>query len=480
MNQLVVLLNLIGLFLFETLFMADVSIVQEVPARMEPGTEVRVTVEVDKGDLAGFAKLQLDLPDGLSASAIETKGASFTFADGKAKFIWMSLPASPTFRISYNLIASPDAAGPLIIQGRLSYIEDNERRTYEIAPSTVDLGQQVVSLQPEDAFVGEELVSAAGAAPLDDQVAPPSDDDEPDAHVPTEQVSELVIDAGMVHPNSQEVAVQSGGPVEAERTITPITEEEMLVEVVVKKGALRGFGKLQETIPAGFTALEKQSEDAIFTSQDRIVKFVWLNLPAKEELRVVYKLRGIGQPAGSYEVNGAFGYLLDDETRQQSVGTSSFRIGPDALKGLEELANDDSSLDTVALADPPLRSEKEEGQNGSTTTDKATGQAGVGRIPAPETGVTYKVQITAAHREVGAEYFRERHRFNGDFGIERHEGWIKYVTGRFNEYKAARDQREAYERAGHRFPGPFVTAYEQGRRITVQEALMISQQQWLP
>ena len=81
---------------------------------------------------------------------------------------------------------------------------------------------------------------------------------------------------------------------------------------------------------------------------------------------------------------------------------------------------------------------------------------------------------------MGADYFRERHRYSGDFGIERHEGWIKYVTGKFPDYRAARDQREAFVRAGHRFPGPFVTAYDQGRRITVQEALMISNQQWVP
>ncbi|MCB0813697.1 MAG: hypothetical protein KDB87_11125, partial [Flavobacteriales bacterium] len=95
MNQLVVLLNLIGLLVLDTLFLADVRITQDLPASLAPGSEVRVTVEVEKGDLSGFAKLQLDLPPGLSATAIETKGASFTYADGKAKFIWMSLPSSP-------------------------------------------------------------------------------------------------------------------------------------------------------------------------------------------------------------------------------------------------------------------------------------------------------------------------------------------------------------------------------------------------
>src|SRR5690606_18640606 len=76
--------------------------------------------------------------------------------------------------------------------------------------------------------------------------------------------------------------------------------------------------------------------------------------------------------------------------------------------------------------------------------------------PAPETGITYKVQITAAHREVGKPYFMERHKFSGDFSIERHEGWIKYVTGSYDRYRSARDQRQAYVDAQYNFPGPFV------------------------
>ena len=102
-HQLVLFINLIGLLLFDALFLADVNITQNVPATMAAGSEVRVTVNVSKGNLSGFAKLQLDLPPGLTVTAIETKGASFTFADQKAKFIWMALPSTPTFRISYTL-----------------------------------------------------------------------------------------------------------------------------------------------------------------------------------------------------------------------------------------------------------------------------------------------------------------------------------------------------------------------------------------
>ena len=76
-------------------------------------------------------------------------------------------------------------------------------------------------------------------------------------------------------------------------------------------------------------------------------------------------------------------------------------------------------------------------------------------------------------------YFATRHRYHGDFSVERHQGWIKFVTGKFGSYAEARDQRVAFNAAGHAFPGPFVTAYNNGERISVQEALVLSNQKWV-
>ena len=94
-----------------------------------------------------------------------------------------------------------------------------------------------------------------------------------------------------------------------------------------------------------------------------------------------------------------------------------------------------------------------------------------------ESAIIYKVQILAAHRAAGKKYFYNRYNYNGKFNIENHQGWIKYTAGEFNEYKNARNKRESLQ--SHKFPGPFVTAYNRGNRITVQEALMISKQDWV-
>jgi hypothetical protein len=481
-SKLVLLANLFGLFLIKAFFLADLSITQSIPASMAPGSEVRVTVNIEKGELTGFAKLQIDLPNGMSATAIETKGASFTFAEGKAKFIWMSLPASPSFKVTYTLSADASASGVQQVRGRLSYIEDNERKTFELAPSTIDLGANAappVAVVPETIISETEepanmndLVSAAGGAPVG-------------------QVPMVVIDNYAGTP-----AIQGTGGVIGTRIITPVTEKEMLVEVTVKKGDIRGFGKLQETIPPGFTALEKSSDEAIFTAQDRIVKFVWLNLPSRNEVKVVYKLRANEKPDGEYVIDGEFGYLLNDETQKAVVGSSRFFIG---ARALEMMAQDPAKVDQVTNPDAELAlrlkqeaerkaqeqasaqaaQREQEAQRQKAEASAQRSGSVTPKVTAPEKGITYKVQITAAHREVGKAYFSARHRYSGAFSIERHQGWIKYVTGSFGEYREARDQRVRFVEAGHDFPGPFVTAYNNGERITVQEALLITKQQWV-
>ncbi len=50
------------------------------------------------------------------------------------------------------------------------------------------------------------------------------------------------------------------------------------------------------------------------------------------------------------------------------------------------------------------------------------------------------------------------------------------MVGNFNEYKEARSHRENIKQKG--CSSAFVVAYNGAKRITVQEALMITSQKW--
>jgi hypothetical protein len=112
------------------------------------------------------------------------------------------------------------------------------------------------------------------------------------------------------------------------------------------------------------------------------------------------------------------------------------------------------------------------------SVDNGTVRAVVNTVPSAEKGITYKVQILAAHRVVDKSYLKKKFSFEEDYNIENHNGWIKYTTGMYTQYKDARDARVKITSASSKLPGPFVTAYNDGERITVQEALLVSKQLW--
>ncbi|MCB0478752.1 MAG: hypothetical protein KDC84_11335 [Crocinitomicaceae bacterium] len=209
------------------------------------------------------------------------------------------------------------------------------------------------------------------------------------------------------------------------------------IELVIDPGSNTGFGGIKENIPEGYAAKILEANNAttkIDPGNGRIV-FTWLELPpAGEKIKVKYALKEITPTESIYNIEGYFWaeYMIVD-------GKSVEYFIPTTGKAKE--------LPTPQI-DPPL------------------------------TDVTYKVQIMAAHKVVGKEYFQRMHKFNTEFTVEAHEGWQKYIIGNFPEYQFARDKREEL-RGSTNLPKPFVTAYNKTKRITVQEALVLSNQKWV-
>jgi len=88
-------------------------------------------------------------------------------------------------------------------------------------------------------------------------------------------------------------------------------------------------------------------------------------------------------------------------------------------------------------------------------------------------GLVFRVQIAAGPRKDDPASYKSKYGIADEVVIEEHEGLNKYVVGEFGSYRPAKTfSNELRDKNG--VAGTFVTAYNNGVRIHVQEALNLA------
>ena len=94
--------------------------------------------------------------------------------------------------------------------------------------------------------------------------------------------------------------------------------------------------------------------------------------------------------------------------------------------------------------------------------------------------VSYRVQVAATHKKIkNLKNFFEKRNITDNVVVEKNGAWFKYTIQQPSKtYQEARNQRNTiWEQTP--IKGAFVVAYNGKKRITVQEALMMSNQKWV-
>lgn len=427
-------------------FNNSVTVKMEIPDIIEAGTEIQVSVTIHKGNLTGFARFQQDLPYGVTAVSANSANADFSFQDQKVRFIWLRLPDESDIIVSYTIVANERLTGSIDLQGRFSYIENNERKS-------VDLQPKLLAINPSPNVNPSMIVNVQDYAKI----------------------------AAFESPaNASRVACLRQEPIWLKE------DNVFLVTLLVNKDAISKFAKIEENVPEGYTAVSIDSKGGIFSYKDRLAKFIWMDLPAEPYFTVTYKLipdEGLTVDPSNMHVAGTFSYMVGDKTMTAAViernetlaGLSQNEVN-NLLKGI---VPDVPVEQPVLIASTPVSQEKtpvtaapvrvNEPKTVATTTS--------GDMLAPESGVYYRVQIAAGHRPINAQRYFRKYKLDYSVMKEQHDGWLKYSVGSFSEYKDARDYRV---HLGNTTPlhDAFIAAYNNGKRITVQEALMALNQKW--
>ena len=407
------------------------------PKRLDAGQDATLSWTIYKDDIRGFSRLQLRFPDNLEVAALETAGAEFTFRDGVAKLQWRDTPATPSFSVRFKIRALDAFAGG-VIEPIWSFIDAGERVDLQLDPVIIEGSPNRLAGQASTA-VNEPRISARIPAPI-----------------------------------------------RVTRSIQPEGPDVATVRLRVSGHPQGAFLKIDENIPSDCIVETDILAGATASWVDGVLKFVWFASPGREAFEVSYRILG---PRGRWEkeLEGAYTYLLNQLAQTGPIQSPS---DPEvAAEVAAEVTAQQPAPKVTPVAAPAIAAVNPAPKAASApkaapapkpaVAPKATPSPKAAAAAEPERGVAFRVQVLAAHRQVGKSYFQGRYGFGPDIDSESHEGWFKYTTGRHSAYSQARDSRERI-RASHDFPGPFVTAYLDGRRITVQEALTISAQQWIP
>jgi len=473
----------------------EVTINMTVPENVTAGSDFEVQIMLNKSNLESFSRLLQEMPAGLTAVSNINSNASFDFKNKKITLIWIKLPKEDQVSVSYTVSVDARLKGTFTLGGKFSYIEDNERKTIEIPVKTITIN--------------------------------PSPTIDPSLAIDINDFEKLTSPT-FILPSGQGNVVCV-----RQRPVNPIDSSNgYVINILVNKEDKLEFAKIEEHIPAGFKAVSMDSKNGIFTFKDNVVKILWMSLPAEPHFVVSYKVvpEDITNNAKP-ELSGKFSYLDDDRTYTVNIIEKDVNVAELKGEALTQLINELASVnkpyesnevfadnkknhaennmtqtaqnDNISNSNIHTKNSNNINPNtskNSTRTNKNNNNEVLAQISKnnrpvnygkssqnkdfyqafllePEEGIYYRVQIAAGHKPVDVIRYFRKYRIKGEIRSESHEGWYKYSVGSYRDYKEARDYRNNIWNLT--IKDAFVSAYSSGKRITVQEALMVSNQKWV-
>jgi len=435
-KYLLIIFNSLLAFVY-TIFGGDgtVTITGKISDKLIAGIESPVEILIKKGELNGFAKLQVSLPAGVTIKESSDMGATFSFDEGLAKWVWASLPVEEEMIIKFTVIAERDSEKKSIT-AKFLYVKENDK--------------QEIDMEPLDFVVttanGE--ISAAVASPIDSAVTGIKKDSAFLTAVP--EISHF----------------DPAGEIKAVRKITGGEGTEKIITIAIHKGLTKGFARYSDDLPQNVQAKEIQTDGSSFSVADGKIKFVWVNVPEKSDLLISYRMTV--PDANPIILKGEYSYLENNQSKKIILIHDSLNLQPPAL-----VKNETEEKKEIESVKPDEKKPAEDQVEEQKVKE-------VVMTPAKkEVQVIFMVQVGAFNKKkVTAKILEKKFALAENIKSDMQGGFSKFMVGDHNDYKDARDHRERLIEE-KKIKTAVVVAYNHGKRITVQEALMITNQRWL-
>lgn len=121
-----------------------------------------VKIRIERRNLDSFFQIQQELPAGMTATGVESQGATFLFKDGKVKYSWLRLPAEEDIQVIYKVKIPFTLKGNYEIKGSYYYINNEEKEVFPLPGSKIEILENV---SPSDTLAERNLLSIINNEP---------------------------------------------------------------------------------------------------------------------------------------------------------------------------------------------------------------------------------------------------------------------------------------------------------------------------
>lgn len=134
---------IIGILCISLIHRAQIGIQSKFYGTAQAGNKGTLEVQITRHTINSFAKYQLELPDGVSASEIDSKGGVFSTEKNKAKIVWINLPSEKTFSIKLKIYFNESVHFPVTLYQKFYYLEKSVKKEVSTEPIVLNESKQI-------------------------------------------------------------------------------------------------------------------------------------------------------------------------------------------------------------------------------------------------------------------------------------------------------------------------------------------------
>lgn len=277
-------------------------------------------------------------------------------------------------------------------------------------------------------------------------------------YIQDEKTQKLALDPIEITVSNSAIEAQNRPNVERKLISVNPDKGEYRVELTIHPNQETSGAQFIDDIPVNFNASAIETFGSTFSFEGQKAVFSWTTFPTESSFTISYLVHSSSSKTAP-EINGMLVYGTD-ENKSESERSAEV-IADDATP--------DSIIDALISSENERQLMAAKALESNNTTASATTANVDLNLPAPQTGIFYKVQICATRKSPArnGQFFEKKYKVTDNVELTNHEGWKKYIIGSFSSYEEAKafgiKTKELVKDA-------FIVAYDNGERIPVNQA----------